>query len=153
PSLAQILERMMSKSRDARQATVGQVREELQNWLAQQDADFLKTNQPPARLRKGIAPPAVDTGDGWNRVPLESFTPLPQTRRPHDSNVVDDPDLGRFLTSLSDHAQPDPTESDRINSARTEVSITPPGVPPPPAPPRTADAAQIHVGDDSGVHA
>src|SRR5690606_32117303 len=28
-----------------------------------------------------------------------------------------------------------------------------PGVPPPPAPPRTADAAQIHVGDDSGVHA
>jgi eukaryotic-like serine/threonine-protein kinase len=156
PSLVKIIERMMAKSRDQRQASVGQVRDELQQWVAQQDTTFLQTNQPPSALRKGIPRETPDpTSDGWNAAPLESFTPPPLTGQPHDSNVVDDPDLGRFLTSLSnpsDESEREAQDSDRINSARTVVSIAPPGQPPPPTPPRLAGSDHLHFDTESAVH-
>jgi eukaryotic-like serine/threonine-protein kinase len=155
PSLVAIIERMMSKSRDQRQPTVGQVRDELEQWLAQQDTTFLQTNQPPSALRKGMAQPdAAPTSDGWSCPPIESFTPTPQTGVPHDSNVVEDPDLGRFLTSLSnpsEESEREAQDSDRINSARTVVSIAPPNEPPRPVPPRPAGSGHVHLDTDSVV--
>lgn len=124
-SLARLLASMMEKSPDNRPASAGEARRRLEEWLNQHGASFASTEPPLQESKRRARKPADPTEDGWNDLPVESFTPPPVNRNGDaGSGGPDDPHLGEFLTSLSSDVAPSGPESDRITGAKTVVSGT-----------------------------
>ena len=159
-SFARILERLMAKNPEERPVSAGEARNELLNWLAQNGKAFAEAAVPPVRARPRQS--ADPTAAGWSDLPAEQTLTLPpevetqteQSVEPPaasitDSHVVDDPNLGAFLSSLSSGIDPVDTDSGNVAGAKTVVSGERPPVVPVDLPEEAGDDSQSAVTDPS----